>query len=624
MRNFALTAVAAAFILSGSVMYMSDQTADTGNSFQKFSSEKEFRQFVSDSGAEALQGGPGGIQEQVRATADFSSGAGGSYSLKVERSSSTNTQVSGVGEPDILKNAGERLYYSPEESYFYGASNPNTSIFQTLPAENFSETSEIPVNGRMFLTEDSIISLGKNITAFDRDTHEKIWQEELNASIEAARKINGSLYLVLSKSIRSEDPCPVRPLDSTIMPCTSFYHAENGEADTTYTLVKMDKTTGEVLKTNGFTGSRSNSVIYVSRNSIYLTYSDTVSETKILVNFLNSQGSRYLDSETMNRIEELQGYDIGDQSLRNEIQRAIRKYLSGLESDRRQEVEESLENALGNYTAERKRELTTTSIAKFNLDLELEAQGQVPGEVNNRFSLDQSSQGLRIATTVGDSWNFDTKPENDLYTLNRDLEISGSVKGMGLNERIYSVRYVGDKAYVVTYRRVDPFHMIDVSDHKNPELEGTLKLPGFSSYLHPLQEDRILGIGEENGSVKIVIFDVSGDEPEIVDSKVLDDYYSSISDSHHAFQIDRQNKVFFLPGSQGGHFFSYNHSLEEKHFVNISGVQRGAFVNQNFYIFGEENASVVDMKNWETVKEIQFRNISRPEPVPLPGPVIEK
>ena len=623
MRNFALTAVAATFILTGSIFYMSENQSKAETSFQQFSSEEEFKQFISGSSSNDLVGTSSETLER-QTTADFSSGTAGGSGYEVKRSSDTNIQVSGVGEPDILKNSGEEIFYSPERSYFYRGSAPNTSVFRTLPAENFSETSEIPVNGKMFLTNDSIISLGENISAYNRETHERLWKEELNATVESARKINGSLYLVLTKNVYRDSPCPVRPLGSTIMPCTRFYHPNSGEVDTTYSLIEMDAKTGEILNTNGFVGSRSNSITYVSNDSIYLTYSKSISDTEVMLDFLNSEGRQYLDSETRERIEQLQTYDLSDQSLRNEIQRAIQEYISNLDEGERQEVEKSLENGISNYTDDRKRELTTTSIAKFNLDLELEAEGKVPGEVNDRFSLDQSSDGLRITTTVGNSWQFDVKSENDLYTLDENLEMQGSVTGMGLNERIYSSRYIDDKAYVVTYRRVDPFHVIDLSDPENPELEGELKLPGFSSYLHPLQKNRILGIGEENGSVKAVIFDVEDDKPSIVDSMVLDDYYSEVSNSHHAFQIDRQNKVFFLPGSDGGHFFSYNQSLEEKHFVNISDVRRGAFVNQNFYVFGRENASVVDMDTWQTVKKIRFRNLTRPEPVPLPEPVIRR
>jgi len=621
MNNHRIAAVSTGLILTIAIVFtVGVQNLDSDSTgFTKFGSDEEFKASIGDSSFNSLAGGVGGAVE--RTTSDLaaqSSGSSGSY--QVERSSDTNIQVSGVGEPDILKNTGDKIYFSPERSYYYRSKAPNTSVFNTLPAENFSEIDKIPANGRIFVTNESIISLGENISAFSRETHEKQWQEELNSSIESARKINDSIYLVLRKNVRNNNPCPVRPLGSTILPCTSFYHPDSGEIDTTYTLVEMDAESGEIIETNGFTGSSSNTVTYVSQDSIYFTYSEQVSDTEIMLEFLNSEGSEYLNQETMNRIEELQSYDISDQSLRNEIQKSIEDYMASLSSKERKRARQELQNGIGNYTDERKRELVTTKIASFNMDLELEAEGEVPGEVNDQFSLDQSSEGLRVATTVGNSWSFDVKPENDLYTLDNDLEIQGSVKGMGLNEQIYSVRYIEDKAYIVTFRRVDPFHVVDISNHQSPELKGELKLPGFSSYLHPLQENRVLGIGEEDGKVKAVIFDVENDNPEVLDSLVLEDYYSEVSSSHHAFQIDRENKVFFLPGSEGGHFFNYENGLEQVKEVKMRDVRRGAFVNQNFYVFNNYNASVIDMENWNTIKEIQFRNESKPEHIPLPEP----
>jgi uncharacterized secreted protein with C-terminal beta-propeller domain len=336
--------------------------------------------------------------------------------------------------------------------------------------------------------------------------------------------------------------------------------------------------------------------------------------------FINDEGDQHLDSETMNRIEEVQGYNISDEALRLEVQRAIQEYSNSLSEDEASEFRNEFENAWGNYTDERKRQLSKTGIAEFNLDLELEAEGAVPGEVNDQFSISEKNGDLRIATTVGNSWQFDSISANDLYVLNNELERKGEIQGLGLTEQIYSVRYVNDKAYVVTFRRVDPFHTIDLSDPSNPELEGKLKLSGYSSYLHPLSDDRILGIGEENGSVKAVIFDVSSEKPEIEESKVLDDWYSEIADSHHAFKIDRKHEVFFLPGSEGGHVFDYSEGLEQVKEVNMTDVKRATYVNDNLYVFSDTNATVVDENTWETVKEIQFHE----RDTTLPGPVVRE
>lgn len=600
----------------------------TDTNVQKFESEQAFREFVSGSSSTASTGSLAGRITDFNANLESSasSGSEGSGSTTVDRSSDTNIQVSGVNEPDILKNGGEKIFYSSEHTdyrYYTRGNDRNASVFNTLPAENFSETGEIPENGDMFLTENSVIFIGDSMASYGRENYEKNWELGLNASIESARRINDSIYLVTRETVSASDPCPVRPLESISIPCTDFYRPSGAEGgDMTYTLSKIDAETGEIEETTGFVGSGQNTVVYMSRNSVYLTYYTQKSETEVRMDFFEDRGSDFLDQETMDRIEKVQSYDISDEALRIELSKAVAGYRDQLPEQEAMEFRKEIQNAWGNYTDDRKRQLSTTGIAEFDRDLELEAEGSVPGEVNDQFSISEKDGDLRIATTVGNSWQFDAESANDLYVLDEELERKGEIQGLGLTEEIYSVRYVNDKAYVVTFRRIDPFHTVDLSDPANPELEGELKLPGFSSYLHPLSEDRILGIGEEDGQVKAVIFDVSEEEPEIEESKVLDDWYSSISDSHHAFKIDRKHEVFFLPGSNGGHIFDYSEGLEQVKEVNMTDVKRATYVNDNLYVFSDTNAMVVDENTWETVKEIQFReNPGYVNPVPLPEPV---
>jgi len=122
----------------------------------------------------------------------------------------------------------------------------------------------------------------------------------------------------------------------------------------------------------------------------------------------------------------------------------------------------------------------------------------------NQFSMDEYKDYLRVATTLND--------ENDLYVLDEKLNVVGKITGFGKDERIYTVRFIGDKGYIVTFREIDPFFVIDLSDPKNPEIKGELKLLGFFSYLHPISEYVILGIGRGDKYVKISLFNVSDAE----------------------------------------------------------------------------------------------------------------
>jgi inhibitor of cysteine peptidase len=636
MKNyFAVSAAvvlvfATAFFMVSNSPSASDKVGASG--VDTFGSEQEFREYVSSSpsstGMTGFASDTGTEFQAARGDrAMESASAGGGGSTEVSRYSSTNVQVEGVSEPDILKNTGEKIFYSGEQqNYYYNRDRrENATVFRPLPAENFSEVAEMPESGRMLLGQGSVIFLGDSITSYSRESYEEEWNLELNSSsITAARKINSTIYLVLEKNVDVSNPCPVRPMASISIPCTDFYRPSQGEGSTqTYNIVKVDAEEGEVDESTGFVGSGWNTVVYMSEDSIYLTYMTRESETEVLFDFIESEGDQFFDDETMNRLEEIQTYNLSDQALQVEMERTLRDYMKTLSEEERRDMQDEFQNAWGNYTSDRKRELSTTGIAEFNTDLELEAEGSVPGKVNDQFSLSEKDGNFRIATTVVGGWQFDAKSANDLYVLDENLDRKGNVQGMGLTERIYSVRYLNDQAYVVTFRRVDPFHVVDLSEPENPEVTGKLKLPGFSSYLHPLSDDRILGIGEEDGQVKAVIFDVSEEEPTIQESKVLDDWYSSISESHHAFKIDRKHEVFFLPGSSGGHVFNYSEGLEQVKKVEMSDVKRATYVNDYLYVLGDTNAAVVDEKNWETVKEIQFgENTDYSDPVTLPGPVV--
>lgn len=131
---------------------------------------------------------------------------------------------------------------------------------------------------------------------------------------------------------------------------------------------------------------------------------------------------------------------------------------------------------------------------------EFVAQGSVPGHILNQFSMDENGDTFRIATTISPQWtgaDTSVKSTNNLYVMNKDLETVGSVTGIAPGESIYSVRFMGNRAYMVTFKQVDPLFVIDLSDARNPKILGKLKIPGYSNYLHPVDENHVLGFGKE-------------------------------------------------------------------------------------------------------------------------------
>ena len=186
------------------------------------------------------------------------------------------------------------------------------------------------------------------------------------------------------------------------------------------------------------------------------------------------------------------------------------------------------------------------------------ASGEVPGYLLNQFSLDEYQGNLRVATSNDDG--------NHLFILDEGLNQLGSVKNLAPGERIYAVRYLGSMAYVVTFVETDPLFCIDLSDPANPVVKGELKLPGFSSYLHPVDENLLLGIGYDTetlyaedrygnrvttgvrtAGLKLSLFDVTDPaHPAETDEVVLGGCgtYAEVTDDHKALMVDRANHRF--------------------------------------------------------------------------------
>ena len=169
---------------------------------------------------------------------------------------------------------------------------------------------------------------------------------------------------------------------------------------------------------------------------------------------------------------------------------------------------------------------TTTALYKFGLDkgeTTYKTKGEVPGTILNQFAMDEHNGFFRIATTTGEIWRTDSfTSKNNVFILNEDLQLSGKIEDIAPGEKIYSVRFMGDRGYMVTFKNVDPFFVLDLKDPTSPLILGALKIPGFSDYLHPYDENHIIGFGKEtvelsqNGvtnayyqGLKLAVFDVT-------------------------------------------------------------------------------------------------------------------
>ncbi len=202
--------------------------------------------------------------------------------------------------------------------------------------------------------------------------------------------------------------------------------------------------------------------------------------------------------------------------------------------------------------------------------------GRVDGYINDRFSMSYDGEYFRIATTLNKTEIFDADGDsstaddtsismtagntvNNLYILNNNMQIVGKVEDLAKGETIQSVRFVGNMAYVVTFRQTDPLFVIDLSDPTKPTVKGELKIPGFSEYLHPIADGLLVGVGQDgtetgtNGDCKVSLFDVSNPyEPkEISILRVTNGEgycWTPVSSNHKAY-ITLSNNEFAVPFS---------------------------------------------------------------------------
>ncbi len=271
-------------------------------------------------------------------------------------------------------------------------------------------------------------------------------------------------------------------------------------------------------------------------------------------------------------------------------------------------------------------------------DGELEAVGQtvVDGILNDSFSIDEYEGNLRLAVTVtqlssGNSGGLvfpgiQTEEEegpqdsNSLYILDKNLKELSRIEGLAPDETIYSARFMGETGYFVTFRQIDPLFSVDLSNPKKPEIIGELKIPGFSQYLHPYGEGLLLGIGmdvDETGitteGVKLSMFDISDPaDVEEVQKYILEDTYSTdVSYNYKAAFLDvKKNLIGFSAYGDTAcyYIFSYGEDgfecLFERELTGFSSEIRALYSGSRLYLVTGNTVESFDINTFEKIDDI--------------------
>ena len=283
-----------------------------------------------------------------------------------------------------------------------------------------------------------------------------------------------------------------------------------------------------------------------------------------------------------------------------------------------------------------------TQIARFSIEggkIDFKATGSLRGSLLNQFSIDEYKEHFRFVLTdynteeVFDDGS-DASDKNDmlywtqedetnsLIILDSDLKETGKITDLAPGERVYSVRFMGDTAYFVTFRQVDPLFSADVSDPKNPKIIGSLKIPGFSNYLFPYG-DKLLGIGQNadeqtgrTGSMKLSMFDIS-DPANVTESFKTDvpAEYSEALYNHKAIIVDYEKNIIGFPvdGNTGFEYLVYSYEkgkfiqkLKAEFDINNNQDFRGLYIGNVLYIANSYELRYYDLKTFEPLGMLQL------------------
>ena len=504
--------------------------------------------------------------------------------------SSTNIQVENVDEPDYIKN---------DSKYVYIVSKNTLSIIDAHPAESAKLILKIALDiesqyiENMFLNENRLVIFynGQSddeiipqydfiprrsyspvthaliVDVTDKENPTILKDYSIDGHFRDARMIGDYAYFVTNSNIDYQYPkLPVILEDSVPRMTPSAFYFDNVEQFSNFNTLTAIDVFGDSVNSEtflmGYTGT-----FYVSENNFYLTYQQNVPWGF----YESSSQNRFFDvvvpllpADIQDEIRSIQeDSTINTTTQWMKISETMQKSYNTMDKNDKEILFEKIREALNEYDARIQEETRKTIIHKISIDedkIEYVAKGSVPGRLLNQFSMDENGDRFRVATTTEYYTQYQgTTRANAVYVLDEQLSIVGSLDEIAIDESIFSARFIDDRLYLVTFQQIDPFFVIDLSAD-TPKILGELKIPGFSNYLHPYDEEHIIGIGRDTKEIgdnrvqqlgiKIALFNVVDvNNPKVADEVIIGDS-STNSESlynHKAFFFDKRNGILSIP-----------------------------------------------------------------------------
>ncbi|MBN2203027.1 MAG: beta-propeller domain-containing protein [Candidatus Aenigmarchaeota archaeon] len=495
--------------------------------------------------------------------------------------SETNIQVEGVDEADIIKTDGD---------YIYVVSGGKVTIIDAYPAEQMTNVSEIKVNGsvseilindnRLILfgweyyyssglpeigiaSRSSQVSFVKVYDITDKANPVLKRNVETEGNYYDSRMIGDYVYVIVNQPIYygGSDPIQLPSISSGSstkrLAASDVYYFDHYDTSYTFTTVLAinSKIDNEDFASKTFLlGYTQN--MHVSQNNIYVTYTQRLREADYYDRIIDQAIIPNVPFEVQLKINGIRNSDKEDYEKMNDIGEVVQDYIATLDPEAGAEFMKRVEEDVQNVYQEISKELEKSIIHKISISggvIDYVTSGEVPGYTLDQFSMDEHNGYFRVATTTN---NWRTDSLNHMYVLDENLNIVGKVEDLASGETIHSVRFMGDKAYMVTFRQIDPLFVLDLSNPTNPEVLGYLKITGVSEYLHPYDETHIIGVGRdatEQGrtlGMKVSLFDVSDvSNPTEISKYIIGESgtYSEALYEHKAILFDREKNLLVLP-----------------------------------------------------------------------------
>ncbi|WP_292518891.1 beta-propeller domain-containing protein [Methanoculleus sp.] len=511
----------------GTALASEDAGKDTWGDLQKFASKEEIRAFL----AEYAQGGwsdagypriTGGIAPEsgMNAPAPVATSAPTSQASDY---SVTNVQVEGVDEADFLKNDGK---------YIYIISGETLTILDAFPPEAAKIVSGTRIPG----TPKALFLAGDRLVVFATKAEERMTTVEGSVTpVPVWRTVTHAYIYDIGDR---EEPEEVRNVTFT-----GDYYDARLIGDHVYTLTRESPVwvQDDILLPEVRAGGAE-----PVRPDVYRPGSPLQNYVFYTAGAFSITDAGTPDAETF-----LLGYDTTLYASQENLYIGYRStdpaYPTG--------------TAPGSVGARDRTLIHRFAIGEGEIDYR--AMGEVPGDLLNQFSLDEYQENLRVATTV-EGWTREGAIQyNNVYVLDSTMKTIGTLEHIAPDERIYAARFAGDRLYLVTFKRIDPLFVIDLSNPESPGILGELKIPGYSDYLHPYGPDHIIGIGKETsgdewggvsvGGLKIALFNVSDvNNPSLVDNVVIGEAGtdSAALRDHKAFLFSEERALLVIPVSE--------------------------------------------------------------------------